>query len=84
MLEIELPLLLPGIGAGAAVVFLLGLGELGATLLVVPPGSGTLALRIYNYLHYGASDSVAALALCLIGLSSAAVLAAVRWWRSHA
>lgn len=82
--RVELPLLFPGVAVGAAVVFVLSLGELGATLLVVPPGSGTLALRIYNYLHYGASGSVAALALCLMAGTAAAMLAAARLWRLRA
>jgi len=68
-LKIRLPLLLPGIAGGAGIAFLLSLGELGATLVVAPPGLATLTMRIYNYLHYGASDSVAG--LCLIILVSA-------------
>jgi iron(III) transport system permease protein len=79
--RIELPLLLPGLTAAAALVFALSLTELAATLLIVPPGAGTLAIRIYNYLHYGASASVAALSLCLIaGVATSAWLAA-RLWR---
>lgn len=81
-LRVVLPQLAPGLAAGAAVVFALSLGELGASLLVAPPGASTLALRIYNYLHYGASGSVAALALCLMGATAVAVLAATWLWRT--
>jgi len=80
-LFVELPLLAPGIALGAAIVFALSLTELPATLLVVPPGGGTLALRLYNYLHYGASGSVAALSLCMMGGTAAAAWVAVRMWR---
>ncbi|MBN1264129.1 MAG: iron ABC transporter permease [Anaerolineales bacterium] len=65
ILRIDIPLYLPGIVAAAALVFVLTIGELGATLIVSPPGRGTLTMRIYNYLHYGASDTVAGLCLAI-------------------
>lgn len=73
--RILLPLLAPGIWSGAALVFLLGLGELGASVLTVPPGYSTLTIRLYNYLHYGATDRVLGLAF-LIVLTIALVLVA--------
>lgn len=60
-----LPMTAGGLLAALALCFALGLGELGATLLVVPPGQSTLSIRLYNLLHYGASENVAALALLL-------------------
>lgn len=63
--RIILPLLLPGIIGTIAMAFALGLGELGATLMVMPAGDATLTMRIYNYLHYGASDIVAGLSLLM-------------------
>ena len=66
LLRVQLPLVWPGLGAGMCLVFALTLGELGATLLVAPPGQSTLVLRIYNYLHYGASEGVAGLSLALL------------------
>lgn len=67
-LLIRLPLLAPGFLAAAGLVFCLTLGELSATLLVAPPGQATLTMRIYNYLHYGASETVAGLCLALVAL----------------
>lgn len=66
--------------AGAAIAafglcFAMGLGELGASLLVVPPGQTTLSLRLYNLLHYGASEDVAALALLVAALPAGVVAA---------
>lgn len=55
--------------------FSLVFGELGTTLMVVPPGYSTLTIKIYNYLHYGASDVVAV--LCLFVYISAFLLAAL-------
>ena len=66
--RIRLPMLAPGLLAAAGVLFVLSLGELGATLLVAPPGRATLTMRIYNFLHYGASDTVAGLCLMLTGV----------------
>ncbi len=37
------------------------LGELSGTMMVIPPGKSTLAVTIYNYLHYGSSEVVAML-----------------------
>jgi len=65
-LQVRLPMLAPGLIAAAGLVFALTLGELGATLLVAPPGQGTLTIRIYNYLHFGASDAVAGLCLLMM------------------
>ena len=67
-LLVRLPLLAPGMVAAAGVVFCLTLSELSATLLVAPPGQATLTMRIYNYLHYGASGTVAGLTLVLTAL----------------
>jgi iron(III) transport system permease protein len=65
LFTVRLPLLhgaLLGAGLLAAV---LSFAELGATLLLLPPGAGSLTIRIYNYLHYGQSDVIAGLCLVL-------------------
>ena len=71
-LRIRLPLLMPGLLAAAALVFALTAGELGATLIVAPPGRATLTMRIYNFLHYGASSTVAGLCLVMAAVAVAA------------
>jgi iron(III) transport system permease protein len=48
------------------IVFIFSMGELGATLLVIPPGMGTISLKIYTLMHYGAGALVAALAIILV------------------
>jgi len=52
--------------AGILIVFALSMGEFGVTLLVTPPGYQTLTIKIYNYLHYGASEIVAVLCLFML------------------
>lgn len=61
--RIHLPLMAPGLVVSAGILSALTLAELGATLIVAPPGHATITLRIYNYLHYGASSDVAGLCL---------------------
>lgn len=79
---IRLPLMLPGLIVAGMTVFLLTMGELSATLLVLPPGSHSLAVKTYNLLHYGASDAVAGLCIFLVVagwlVGLAAVMALVR------
>jgi iron(III) transport system permease protein len=84
-LWIHIPLIGPGLLTAALMTFILTLGELGATLLVVPAGKSTLTIRIYNFLHYGASQTVASLCLGITLLvllfASAATLIMVAWSR---
>ncbi len=63
---VRLHLEAPTVLAASGFVFALSLGELGATLLVLPPGRSTLAIRISNYLHYGAAQDVRGLCLVLL------------------
>ena len=76
-IRIRLPLMAPGLIVAGMTVFLLTIGELSATLLVLPPGRNTLAVKTYNLLHYGASDAVAGLCLLLVVTGWLAGLAAI-------
>lgn len=64
-LKIWLPLMAPGLLAASFLCFALTLGELGATLIIAPPGMATLTMRLYNLLHYGATELVAGLCLLM-------------------
>ncbi|MCP4112554.1 MAG: iron ABC transporter permease [Desulfobacteraceae bacterium] len=66
LLKILIPLARPGLTAGWVITFIFCMGELGVTLLVVPPGKETLSVRIYSLMHYGAGNLVACLCLILI------------------
>ena len=66
--KILLPLLSKGLLTAFFIAFVLAMGELGVTLLVIPPGSATIPIKIYNFMHYGAEATVAALCLILIVL----------------
>ncbi|MSU57749.1 MAG: 6-bladed beta-propeller [Pedosphaera sp.] len=70
------PQIAPQILAAGYVVYLLCLWDVESMILVVPPGGETLALRIFNLLHYGHNAQVNALCLALLGL---AVLPLAAW-----
>jgi iron(III) transport system permease protein len=72
--RISLPLLAPGLLAGWAIAFVFCMGELGTTLLVIPPGEATLSIRIYTLMHYGANQLVSALGVILIAMTIIPVL----------
>lgn len=76
-LRVRLFLLGPGIIAAGMVVFALAAGELGATLLLLPPGGETVTVLMYNYLHYGSSGDVAGLGLAMLLLMAGAGVAAL-------
>lgn len=74
MRRVTLPLLAPGIGAGAALVFLAVVTELTATLLLAPTGTSTLATSFWSAsssLEYGAA---APYALVMVLLSAPATV----------
>jgi len=66
--DIILPMNRSMILAGLFIGFVLSIGDLSASLLVIPPGRSTIPVTIYNLMHYGAKNSMAALSLILIGI----------------
>lgn len=73
-LRLEYKLMLPGIVAAFALVFFLTYAEEGVFLVLMAPGREAITVKIYNYLHYGASDYVCA--FCLTALSAVIVIEA--------
>jgi len=68
---ITLPLTLPGIGAGAALVFLACMKELPATLLLRPTGMDTLATKLWSHTAVAEYAAAAPYAALLVGLAAA-------------
>lgn len=68
------PLVAPGVAAGAALVFLTGMKELPATLLLGPTGFDTLATRVWSSTSVGAYGEAAVPAVVLV------LVAAVPTW----
>lgn len=63
------PQIKPQVAAAWYVVFLLCLWDVESMILVYPPGGETLALRVFNLLHYGHNAQVNALCLALLVLA---------------
>ena len=77
---VQWPQIAPQVSAAWYVIYLLCLWDVESLVLIVPPGGETLALRIFNLLHYGHNAQVNALCLTLLG---AAIAPLVVWntWR---
>ena len=67
LLKVQLPLMAPGFIISGIVVFLLTLGDVGTVLILMGAGKEPLSVKIYNYLHYGSSETVAV--FCLIQMT---------------
>jgi iron(III) transport system permease protein len=79
MARIVLPQMRLGIAATWVIVFVLAFGELGASILITPPGEATLPIRIYTLIANAPTSQVAAFALLqtLVIISALAALAAM-------
>ena len=60
---VVIPQVTRGLAAAWVVAFVFAFGELGASILVSPPGESTLPIRIYTLIANAPSSTVAALAL---------------------
>jgi streptogramin lyase len=76
---VQWPQIAPQAGAVWYIVFLLCLWDVESMILVVPPGGETLALRVFNLLHYGHNAQVNALCLILLALAVAPLAARKTW-----
>jgi iron(III) transport system permease protein len=63
VMSVLIPILRPSLFGVWALGFLFSLRELDATVLVCPPGSTTLPVRLFTLMHYGPSRIVAALSV---------------------
>jgi iron(III) transport system permease protein len=68
MTHIVVPQVSPALVAMWVVIFVLAFGELGASILVAPPGEATLPIRIYTLIANAPPAQVAALALLQAGV----------------
>ncbi len=68
LVHIVVPQMKIGLAAAWVVVFTLAFGELGASVLVSPPGESTLPIRIYTLIANAPPAQVAALALLQVAV----------------
>jgi len=77
LLRIALPQRWPAVLAAWLVGLAIASGELAATVLVMPPGRSTaITVRIFQLLHYGVDDRVAAISLVMAAAFAALTVAA--------
>jgi len=77
--HVQWPQIAPQAAAAWYIVFLLCLWDVESMILVVPPGGETLALRVFNLLHYGHNAQVNALCLTLLALAVAPLAMRKLW-----
>jgi ABC-type Fe3+ transport system permease subunit len=67
------------VAAAWYITYLLCLWDVETLVLIYPPGGETLALRIFNLLHYGHNAQVNALCVTLLGLAVAPLVVWSAW-----
>ena len=80
--RVTLPLLLPGVAAGALLVFTVSLDDYVVTSFVAGVGSTTLPLQIYSMLKVGVTPEVNAVSTLLLGTTVVLIAVAQRLQRS--
>ncbi len=75
--RVTLPLIRPGLAAGAGLVFLTTMKELPATLILRPTGFDTLATRVWTAASENIFSQAALPALILVGVSALPVYALI-------
>jgi putative spermidine/putrescine transport system permease protein len=75
---ITLPLLKPGILAGAIFAYVTSFDELVMTLFLAGPRLTTLPVQIFNYLEYTSDPTIAAISVVLVAITVVAVLVTER------
>ncbi len=80
--HIDVPIHSGAIAVSATMVFVLVVGELNATVLLIPPGRSTLSVSIDNLLHYGASSTASELCLIEAGLVIMTITCGLFVWKA--
>ncbi|MGH8802940.1 MAG: ABC transporter permease subunit [Casimicrobiaceae bacterium] len=78
LFRVTLPLLIPSLVAAAGLCFALSMGELGATIMVYPPGWVMLPVGVFALTDRGAVFDGAALTVLLLALTLVVVVAVSR------
>lgn len=72
--RVTLPLIRPGVIAGAAIAFLVSFDEVVLTLFLVGPRLTTLPVEVFHYVEYRTDPQVAALSVVIVAISLAGVM----------
>lgn len=72
--RVLIPVLFPGIAAGALLAFTLSIDDFVVSFFVAGPGSTTLPIRIYSMIKHGATPLINALSVLMLALTFVSVL----------
>lgn len=82
--RVTLPVILPGVVAGALVAFTLSFDEFIIAFFTAGPTVITFPIRVYSMIRFGITPVVNAVAAAILALSFALILVALRLTRSEA
>ncbi len=82
--EVTLPLIMPGVVAGALLAFSLSLDDFVVTFFTSGPGSTTLPLYIYSSVKLGVSPEIHALSTLMVGATILILVLGTLFWRKRA
>lgn len=82
-LRVTLPLILPGVMAGALLAFTLSFDDFVITFFVAGVGSSTLPLKIYSMIKFGVSPVINALSTVILVATMALILGGSRFFASR-
>ena len=80
---VTLPLIRPGIAAGALFSFIVSFDNVPVSIFVLGAGQMTLPVKIFTAIEYGVDPSIAAISTMLIVLTGAGLAVAERWIGFH-
>ena len=73
-LHVTLPLIRPGLFAGALFAFVMSFDDFATTIFLITPGTKTLPIAIYQYMEFNLDPTVSAVSAMLVLLSVVGVL----------
>jgi len=76
---VTLPLLRPGIVAGAMLAFVQSFDELIVSLFLTGPQLSTLPVKIYHYIEFNSDPTIAALSVVVVVISATVILVTERF-----
>ena len=80
---VTLPLIRPGIAAGALFSFIVSFDNVPVSIFLLGAGQMTLPVKIFTAIEYGVDPSIAAISTMLIALTGLGLVAAERWIGFH-
>jgi putative spermidine/putrescine transport system permease protein len=80
---VTLPLIRPGVAAGALFSFIVSFDNVPVSIFLLGPGQMTLPVKIFTAIEYGVDPSIAAVSTMLIALTGVGLAVAERWIGFH-